>query len=99
MVLVYCWDSRLRQRCRSVEPGEPGLETLVRAMQKAMQEHDGVGLAAPQVGDLRRVLLVRRPDDPPERVQVMLNPVLIEAAQELPGSKKAAFLFPASTAR
>lgn len=78
--LVPCWDPILRATCRRVTPGEDGLEDLVRDMHRLMQSGHGIGLAAPQVGDDRRVVLVRSPDDRPEHSTVMLNPELIECS-------------------
>jgi peptide deformylase len=71
-VLVY-GDPRLRRRCREVTPDED-LGPLVDAMRGAMAAHDGVGLAAPQIGDLRRVVLIGDPQRPEAPPQVLVNP-------------------------
>lgn len=77
--LVLYGDRRLRRVCRSPEPGEPGLDALVRDMLDLMRRHRGVGLAAPQVGDDRRLVVVQ-PDLSGRRPPlVMLDPVLEEA--------------------
>ena len=76
--LVLYGDRRLRQVCRSPEPGEPGLDALVEDMLALMRRHHGVGLAAPQLGDDRRVIVVQ-PDLAGRRPPlVMLDPVLEE---------------------
>ncbi len=76
--LVLYGDRRLRLVCRSPEPGEPGLDELVRDMLALMRRHRGVGLAAPQLGDDRRVIVVQ-PDLAGKRPPlVLLDPVLEE---------------------
>jgi peptide deformylase len=76
--LLLYGDRRLRLVCRSPEPGEPGLDGLVADMLRVMRRHRGVGLAAPQLGDGRRVVVVQ-PDLAGKRPPlVMLDPVLEE---------------------
>jgi peptide deformylase len=73
-------DPCLRHRCREVGADED-MAGLVRSMAKAMARADGLGLAAPQVGDDRRVLLARDPDRGRRRPPlVMINPRLISVA-------------------
>jgi len=59
--LVGYPDERLRTVCRPVEEGEADLPQLAERMRDLMRKHDGVGLAAPQVGDRRRVVVVEAP--------------------------------------
>ncbi|MGE4169594.1 MAG: peptide deformylase [Candidatus Margulisiibacteriota bacterium] len=47
----------LRQKCVPVTVFDAGLEALVRDMFPTMYHHNGIGLAAPQVGVLQRVLI------------------------------------------
>ena len=73
-------DPCLRRRCREVRPGED-TTGLVRMMTAAMARADGLGLAAPQVGDDRRVLLARDPERGRRRPPlVMVNPRLLSAS-------------------
>ncbi len=69
-------DAVLRRRCREVAAGED-VSDLVATMLATMDAHDGVGLAAPQIGDPRRVIVVEDPrsGEPPE---VLINPRLEE---------------------
>jgi len=71
-VLVF-GDARLRERCRDVAADED-VTDLVRRLREAMAAHDGVGLAAPQLGDPRRVILVGDPEHPRQRPRVLINP-------------------------
>lgn len=70
-------DGRLRRRCRPVRDDEEGLDNLADVLWHLQLQHEGVGLAAPQVGDLRRVIVVQ---DLRERTQtrrlVLTNPVV-----------------------
>lgn len=76
-VLIY-GDRRLRRVCREVAP-EEDLGALAATMAQTMLAADGVGLAAPQIGDQRRVILCRDPGRMHEPPLVLVNPV-IEAA-------------------
>lgn len=60
------------------EPGDKSLKKLSKQMAKVMYATDGVGIAAPQVGVLKRLIVV---DCGPEDVRdpmVLVNPELIE---------------------
>jgi len=75
--LLYYGDARLRQPCRPVEPREPDLEGLIAEMRDIMQRHDGVGLAAPQVGEPLRLILAWPPDRRQGEPTVLINPELL----------------------
>ncbi len=69
----------LRQVARPVtekELGGPDIGFLVRDMIDTMDDYEGAGLAAPQVHDSRRVMLVRVSEDDEEdgRVLALINP-------------------------
>jgi peptide deformylase len=69
--------SVLRQRAAPVTPDDPDLTPLVERMQATFEKEGGVGLAAPQIGVSRRVVLVlhgTRPAGQPRRVELYLNP-------------------------
>ena len=53
---------------------------LVERMTRLMQEARGVGLAAPQVGVLRRVLVYQTDDEEP--VRALVNPHLVGSSEE-----------------
>ena len=56
--IVKVGDPVLRQKCRPVEKFDSRLHTLIDDMIDTMHAADGVGLAAPQVGILRRVVVI-----------------------------------------
>jgi peptide deformylase len=76
--LVLYGDPVLRQSAKPVTAFDADLRDLVEEMFEIMYAEEGVGLAAPQVGDSRRVFIVEIPEDEEtEGVRlVMVNPVL-----------------------
>ena len=70
----------LKQKARKVEEQEFGfeLEELMNAMLDTMYESNGVGLAAPQIGDSRRILVSEPPsgDEPVSLCRVFSLPFL-----------------------
>lgn len=56
--IVKLGDEVLRKKCRPVEKFDEKLHTLLDDMYETMTEANGVGLAAPQVGMLKRVFII-----------------------------------------
>jgi peptide deformylase len=73
-------DPVLRMRAREVEQFDEDLARLVERMTRLMDDANGAGLAANQVGVLRRVF-VFHPDAESESIAVV-NPVIAERAAE-----------------
>lgn len=67
-------DPILTKKCRAVEEITPKLRELIYDMFDTMYEAFGVGLAAPQVGVLKRIVVIDCGDDP----IVLINPEIIE---------------------
>ena len=67
-------DDVLRKKCREVDNIDKRLLTLIEDMFDTMYEADGVGLAAPQVGMLKRLFVI----DIGEGPLVFINPEIIE---------------------
>lgn len=72
-------DSALRRVCRPVDTVTPRICTLLDDMIETMRAADGVGLAAPQVGVLRRVVVIETPD---EGLFELINPKIIAFSGE-----------------
>jgi peptide deformylase len=72
-------DVALRLRANEVTEFDDDLRALAGRMERLMDDAQGIGLAATQVGVLRR-LFVFRPDD--EGARAVVNPRLVETAQE-----------------
>jgi peptide deformylase len=69
-------DDCLREVCREVKEVTPKIVQLIDDMLDTMYEAGGVGLAAPQVGMLRRIVVI----DVGEGPIVMINPVILETS-------------------
>ena len=72
-------DDVLRSVCRPVDRITPRILTLLDDMAETMRAADGVGLAAPQVGILRRVVVIETPD---EGLIELINPKIIAFSGE-----------------
>ena len=77
--IVKMGDETLRRVCRPVDAVTPRIVTLLDDMIETMREADGVGLAAPQVGVLRRIAVV---EVEPGEVYELINPRIIAYAGE-----------------
>lgn len=66
-------DETLRKKCRVVDEITPRILTLLDDMHDTLEKAQGVGLAAPQVGILRRIVIVEIDDKKYE----MINPEII----------------------
>ena len=71
----------LHKTCRPVEKFDGKLHALLNDMRETLIDSGGVGLAAPQVGILRRVVLV----DTGEGILELINPTLVETDGEQEG--------------
>jgi peptide deformylase len=72
--LMKFGDSALRKKAREVTEFDEKLAVLIDDMKETMQEKNGVGLAAPQVGVLKRVALVDVGDE--NGLVELINPVI-----------------------
>ena len=77
--IVKHGDETLRKVCRPVEQITPRIITLLDDMIETMRDADGCGLAAPQVGILRRIAVV---EVEPGEVIELINPKIIAFAGE-----------------
>jgi len=77
-------DPVLRKTAKPIERVDAELRRLVDGMLATMYEAPGIGLAAPQVGVLRR-LIVMDPakDEAPKSPIVMVNPEILERSEEM----------------
>ena len=75
-------DPVLNKVCRPVEKFDDRLHILIDDMKETLAVSNGVGLAAPQVGILRRVVLVM---DAEENVIELVNPTIISHEGEQDG--------------
>ena len=73
-------DEILRKKSRTVEVIDDKIKELVDDMIETMHAHDGVGLAAPQVGILKRVVVIDLYDD--KGPIALINPVILKTKGE-----------------
>ena len=76
-------ESALHKVCRPVEKFDWRLRKLLDDMKETLAQANGVGLAAPQVGILRRVVIV----DTGEEILELVNPELLETDGEQEGAE------------
>jgi peptide deformylase len=72
-------DPVLRDRSEPVEVFDEALAALAREMNRLMRENNGLGLAGPQVGALKRLVVIA-PDAEPGCEIVLVNPEIVETA-------------------
>lgn len=85
--VVYEGDEILRKKSKPVLEFNKRISYLIDDMFETMKEYDGVGLAAPQVGILRRVVVIdTSTEDNPQRFE-LINPEIIETEGEVDGSE------------
>ena len=77
-------DECLRKTCRPVDAITPRVLTLLDDMVETMRAADGVGLAAPQVGILRRIVVI---EVEPGEVLELINPKIIAFSGEQDGQE------------
>jgi len=77
-------DPVLGKKAKTVKEMTPKLKALIEDMKETMYDSDGVGLAAPQVGMLKRIVVI---DVSAEQNQpiVMINPEILEQDGEQTG--------------
>ncbi len=87
-------DEVLTKKCKTVKSITPRILQLIDDMFETMYEAGGVGLAAPQVGILKRVVVIDCTPEPPEGEELkeedmlcfaMINPEILESSGEQTG--------------
>jgi len=76
-------DAFLRAVAAPVDPLDPALPLLVDRMRASLDEQGGVGIAAPQVGVSRRVILVMRQDLDGEPIEAYVNPLVVSCSEDM----------------
>lgn len=79
-------DSVLNKRAKEVTEMTEKIETLIEDMLDTMYEANGVGLAAPQVGILKRIVVIDCSPEGDEPI-VLINPEIIEQSGEQVGTE------------
>lgn len=81
--IIVAPDPRLKAKAKAVEKVDAEIVKLMNDMLETMHAANGIGLAAPQVGVLKRVLVmdIAREGEPPEPI-CMANPEIVWASEE-----------------
>ena len=77
-------DDILNKKCKEVMEMTPRTRQLIEDMLDTMYEANGVGLAAPQVGILKRIVVI---DTTGEDPYVLINPRIVEKSGEQTGQE------------
>ena len=75
-------DEVLNKKCKEITEMTPRTRELIEDMLETMYDANGVGLAAPQVGILKRVVVI---DVTGEDPYILINPRIVEASGEQTG--------------
>ncbi|MDO4754367.1 MAG: peptide deformylase [Bacillota bacterium] len=70
-------DPILRKKSREVTVFDDKLEVLIEDMIETMHDSNGIGIAAPQVGILKRAVIVMDPEEEEPDPIPMINPVIL----------------------
>lgn len=79
-VLIYP-EENLAKVCTPIEQVDAELNQFIDDMFETMYEHEGIGLAAPQVNVLKRVITIDIEGDKTNQI-VLINPEILEAEGE-----------------
>lgn len=81
--VVQIGEAVLREKCAEVKKFDSELATLLDDMKETLTKEDGVGLAAPQIGVLQRVVVI----DVGEGYYEMINPKILSVTGEQRGEE------------
>jgi peptide deformylase len=89
--IVFADDPTLRKKSKKVKDFGEALQVLIDDMVETMHATNGVGLAAPQVGVLERVIVIQLPEDEEDpqsgKLFALCNPQIIRAEGEEAGEE------------
>lgn len=86
-------DLVLSKKCEDVELGDTSVIDILNQMSEKLYEWQGAGLAAPQVGILKKLVVIDIRDEPPTLYK-MINPKIIWKSEELVDSKEGCLSLP-----
>lgn len=83
----------LREKCRKVRRVDKKIRKLIVDMAQTIERNQGVGLAAPQVGILKRIIIVKT-DVPDQRIFELINPKITKKSKEIEKGEEGCLSFP-----
>ncbi|WP_017654009.1 peptide deformylase [Fortiea contorta] len=82
--LHYLGDRVLRQPAKRITKVDDEIRLLVREMLQTMYSKDGIGLAAPQVGVHKQLIVIDlEPDNPANQPLVLINPTIKQVSRDI----------------
>ncbi len=91
----YLGDRVLRQPAKRVSKVDDKLRTLITQMLQTMYSADGIGLAAPQIGVNKQLIVIDcEYDDPDSPPLVLINPKILRSSQQTCGSDEGCLSVP-----
>lgn len=82
--LHYLGDRVLRQPAKRIAKVDDEIRQLARQMLQTMYSSDGIGLAAPQVGINKQLIVIDlEPDNPENQPLVLINPTIKQVSREI----------------
>jgi peptide deformylase len=95
LAIIIAPDARLKQRAEAVVRVDADLRRLMDSMLETMHAENGIGLAAPQVGVLKRVIVVdiSQPEEPAQPYR-MANPEIVRHTSEMATAEEGCLSLP-----
>jgi peptide deformylase len=95
LAIIIAPDPRLKQRAEAVARVDSDLRRLMDSMMETMRAANGIGLAAPQVGVLKRLIVIdiSQPEAPAEPYR-MANPEIIWRTSEIASGEEGCLSLP-----
>ncbi len=84
-------DPILRKKCEEIKEIDEEIKKLIEEMKETLREGKGLGLAASQVGVLKKVIVV----ETPAGVEGFVNPQILKASKETETLEEGCLSFPA----
>lgn len=83
--VITVGDEILKSNAKEVTKFDDRIDKLIRNMIETLNEEDGVGLAAPQIGISKRVIIAYKEEE--DRLIEVINPVIVESEGECLGKE------------
>ena len=84
--IIEVGDPRLRKRSRQIKAITPEIALLVDDMVETMHANNGIGLAAVQIGELAKIIVVELPEDEEDPASgqryIVINPEIVKLSRE-----------------
>jgi peptide deformylase len=93
--LHYLGDRVLRQPAKRITKVDDEIRQLIRDMLQTMYSNDGIGLAAPQVGINKQLIVIDcEPDNPASPPLVLINPTIKQVSREICNAQEGCLSIP-----